>query len=600
MQLTPAAALGLAVDAHGAAREQRPGLPAGVDEPGQLEQLPQPDDVTADRDLARRLGPHRSPCARLRPRTNAEPGSTGLTPPAAGADARVMPAAGRLLVAVLLAACLAGALRASRPASAGPGTDRLAEVDGARYRMPGAASSGAGGRALPADVERAGLTFDPGVAPADRAAVLAAVAGARPEARRLIGLVDGLVDVSVGPAGPGAVGVTHVGGARYEMTLDLARVSAELGPRGVTRLVLHELGHVVDHALLPDELVARLDAGIPGGWGCEQGMTGACTDREERFAESFAKWASGDLGRGASPSATGSPRPVRRSRPGARRWPPSPPADAPPRRTGATVAPGCPRSSPPASPTRTRAATCSSRRLLQGRARATTRRSSASTASARARCCACSPASSRPTQRRASRSAAACSTCPRTPASTAAAPCASCCSPSRRRACAPPGDGDARGRARPGGRRRRARPGMRAGRGDRRRGRRSAATSSRASWDAACRRIVRSGLDEVGDRAATTLSGGERKRLVLDAAASPPTPTCCCSTSPTTSSTSPPSASSSAQSRATKKTILLISHDRELLTARVRRDRHARGQRRLGPRRVLRDLPARPASTARS
>ena len=37
-------------------------------------------------------------------------------------------------------------------------------------------------------------------------------------------------------------------------------------------------------------------------------------------------------------------------------------------------------------------------------------------------------------------------------------------------------------------------------------------------WDAACRRIVRAGFDEVGDRPATTLSGGERKRLVLDVA----------------------------------------------------------------------------------
>ena len=35
-------------------------------------------------------------------------------------------------------------------------------------------------------------------------------------------------------------------------------------------------------------------------------------------------------------------------------------------------------------------------------------------------------------------------------------------------------------------------------------------------WDAACRRIVRSGFDELAERPAVTLSGGERKRLVLD------------------------------------------------------------------------------------
>jgi ATPase subunit of ABC transporter with duplicated ATPase domains len=35
-------------------------------------------------------------------------------------------------------------------------------------------------------------------------------------------------------------------------------------------------------------------------------------------------------------------------------------------------------------------------------------------------------------------------------------------------------------------------------------------------WDAACRRIVRAGLDEVGPRLTSELSGGERKRLVLE------------------------------------------------------------------------------------
>ena len=35
-------------------------------------------------------------------------------------------------------------------------------------------------------------------------------------------------------------------------------------------------------------------------------------------------------------------------------------------------------------------------------------------------------------------------------------------------------------------------------------------------WDAACRRIVRAAFDELADRPAVTLSGGERKQLVLD------------------------------------------------------------------------------------
>ena len=37
-----------------------------------------------------------------------------------------------------------------------------------------------------------------------------------------------------------------------------------------------------------------------------------------------------------------------------------------------------------------------------------------------------------------------------------------------------------------------------------------------AQWDSACRRTVRAGLTDVGDRSALTLSGGERKGLVLD------------------------------------------------------------------------------------
>ena len=49
-------------------------------------------------------------------------------------------------------------------------------------------------------VRRAGLSFDPTVAVGDRQAVLGAIAGARPQARTLIGFVDGLVDVGVGAA----------------------------------------------------------------------------------------------------------------------------------------------------------------------------------------------------------------------------------------------------------------------------------------------------------------------------------------------------------------------------------------------------------------
>ena len=171
------------------------------------------------------------------------------------------------------------------------------EVAGARYRLDAASAKSSGARLLPESARRATFRFDPTVAPANRQAFLAAVATARPEARRLIGLVDGLVVVRIGSTGvPGAIGLTEDGDPGYRVTIDLDLVIRRYGPRGVQRTVLHELGHVVDHALLTDDVVAALDAGIPAGWGCENGRLGACADREERFAESFAKWALGDIG----------------------------------------------------------------------------------------------------------------------------------------------------------------------------------------------------------------------------------------------------------------------------------------------------------------
>ena len=59
---------------------------------------------------------------------------------------------------------------------------------------------------------------------------------------------------------------------------------------------MHELAHVIDDALLTDDFVRPLVDAVPAGWGCEQGTSGACTSGEERFAESFAKWATGDIG----------------------------------------------------------------------------------------------------------------------------------------------------------------------------------------------------------------------------------------------------------------------------------------------------------------
>ena len=86
-------------------------------------------------------------------------------------------------------------------------------------------------------------------------------------------------------------------------------------------------------------------------------------------------------------------------------------------------------------------------------------------------------------------------------------------------------------------------------------------------WDAACRRIVRAPLSDVGDReAATQLSGGERKRLVLDLLFASEAPILLLD-EPDNFLDVPAKRALEAQIRASKKTILLISHDRELLTA---------------------------------
>jgi len=205
-----------------------------------------------------------------------------------------MSGARQLVIGLLVAVTLVAGARAARPDAAPVPRDALGEVDGARYRL----SDSDPGRAplLGDDVRAATLRFAPGVAPLDRRAVLDALAAARPQARRLIDAVDGLVDVRVADPGPGIAGSTRIGGPRYLVTLDLATVTGHFGSRGVARVVLHEFGHVVDHAIVPDEVRRTLDAAVPRGYGCDQGVSGACANAEERFAETFAKWATGDIG----------------------------------------------------------------------------------------------------------------------------------------------------------------------------------------------------------------------------------------------------------------------------------------------------------------
>ena len=197
------------------------------------------------------------------------------------------------IVAVLAAIAVPAGVLARHGGSA----VRAPEVGGARYRVTAADADRAGARRLPARVRAATFTFAPGTDAASRAAFEHAVADASPAARRLIAIVDGLVTVRIGPTGrSGAVGLTEMRDPGYTVTADLGPVAQRYGQRGIDRVVLHELGHVLDHAIIPAALDAQLGAGIPAGYGCDQGFSGGCATPDERFAESFAKWATGDIG----------------------------------------------------------------------------------------------------------------------------------------------------------------------------------------------------------------------------------------------------------------------------------------------------------------
>jgi ATPase subunit of ABC transporter with duplicated ATPase domains len=85
-------------------------------------------------------------------------------------------------------------------------------------------------------------------------------------------------------------------------------------------------------------------------------------------------------------------------------------------------------------------------------------------------------------------------------------------------------------------------------------------------WDAACRRIVRAGLDEVGPRLTSELSGGERKRLVLDVLFSAEAPVLLLD-EPDNFLDVPAKLELERRIAGSKKTVVLISHDRDLLGA---------------------------------
>jgi ATPase subunit of ABC transporter with duplicated ATPase domains len=87
-------------------------------------------------------------------------------------------------------------------------------------------------------------------------------------------------------------------------------------------------------------------------------------------------------------------------------------------------------------------------------------------------------------------------------------------------------------------------------------------------WDAACRRIVRASFDELADRPAVTLSGGERKRLVLDVLFASDADVLLLD-EPDNFLDVPAKLALEGQVQSTKKTVVMISHDREVLAGAV-------------------------------
>jgi hypothetical protein len=131
-----------------------------------------------------------------------------------------------------------------------------------------------------------------GVAPADQAWIEASIVGARAEAGTLIRHALGRVTFRTAYEPDAAwAGLTMVEGDHYTVTLNLSFLNSRRGVGLRNDVVLHELGHVIDFAEVPDDLVDRLAAEVPVSGTCLTPDTGDCTSPRERFADTFAKWA---------------------------------------------------------------------------------------------------------------------------------------------------------------------------------------------------------------------------------------------------------------------------------------------------------------------
>ena len=141
-------------------------------------------------------------------------------------------------------------------------------------------------------IRAATFRWDTTVSGKDKRWIQAAVDEARPEARQLIDDIDGMVIVGT-YAEPGAseIGLMRpLGEHQYQVVFNLAYLN---GDRKIDRAttVLHELGHVIDAAVVPEALRDELAAQVPSTGSCVIPAGGDCTAPAERFADTFAKWA---------------------------------------------------------------------------------------------------------------------------------------------------------------------------------------------------------------------------------------------------------------------------------------------------------------------
>ena len=90
------------------------------------------------------------------------------------------------------------------------------------------------------------------------------IARSRPEAQRLIGEVDGLVTLGSRADDARVAGATRAvrvdSGYGFHIAVNSGRLDGELASDR-DLVVLHWLGHVIDHAVVPPALDAQLNAG---------------------------------------------------------------------------------------------------------------------------------------------------------------------------------------------------------------------------------------------------------------------------------------------------------------------------------------------------